>query len=221
MTLLPPGMAVHEVRALRCERAARTLHHPWCGRGNMALSRLLRGIEERTQVIERVIEAVHRPVRGFMGRHPAVRAVLDGSWLGHPLHPALIPVPIGAWTTGLILDIAGIFGIAGAPGAADIAHGIGLAGAVAAAVTGLAEWSYLDGNARRVAFVHASANLVAVGLFGGSLLLRASGQRGAGIALAVLGFGAVGFGGWLGGELAYHYGAGVGRVSSERRGPEN
>jgi uncharacterized membrane protein len=187
----------------------------------MAAPRLLRVIEERTREIDEFIESVHRPVRGFMRRHPVVRAVLDGSWLGHPLHPALIPIPIGAWTTGLALDIAGIFGMPGAARAADVAHGIGLVTAVAAVTTGLVEWSYVDGNPRRVAFVHASSNLVAAGLIGGSLLMRAAEQRAAGIALSVLAFGVVGFGAWIGGELSYHYGVGVGRVTSERRRGED
>lgn len=186
----------------------------------MAAPRLLRVIEARTQKIDRFIEVIHRPVRGFMGRHPRLRAALDGSWLGHPLHPALIPIPLGAWTTGLILDIATIAGVTGVARTADIIYGIGLAGAASAAIAGLAEWSYLEGKTRRVAFVHASANIVAATLFASSVLLRVVGMRGTGIALAFVGFFVVGFGGWLGGELAFHYGAGVGRVSSERRRPE-
>ncbi|UQA62809.1 DUF2231 domain-containing protein [Polyangium aurulentum] len=186
----------------------------------MSAPRLLRAIEERTREIDAFIETVHRPVRAFMRRHPVLRAALDGSWLGHPLHPAIIPIPIGAWTTGLVLDIAGIFGVPGISRAADIAHGVGLATAVAAASTGLAEWSSLDGSPRRVAFAHASSNLIAAALFGGSLLMRMVELRASGIALSVLAFGVVGLGAWIGGELSYHYGVGVGRVSSERRGRE-
>src|SRR5436309_15821487 len=35
---------------------------------------------------------------------PPVRNLLDGVWLGAPLHPALTDVPVGAWTTALVLD---------------------------------------------------------------------------------------------------------------------
>jgi len=182
----------------------------------MAAPRLLRVIEARTLEIERLIDAVHAPVRGFMQRHPRLRSALDGTWLGHPLHPALVSLPIGAWMTGLMLDLAGMVGMPSARGAADLAYGVGIAGALGAIAPGLAEWSYLEGKARRVAFVHATVNLVATGLFGGSLLLRATGHRGAGILMAMAGIGLVGFGGWLGGELTFHEGAGVGRISSAR-----
>ena len=33
-----------------------------------------------------------------------VKDALHGVWLGHPLHPVLTDVPIGAWTTALALD---------------------------------------------------------------------------------------------------------------------
>ena len=31
---------------------------------------------------------------------------LHGAWLGHPLHPVLTDVPVGAWTTAVVLDAA-------------------------------------------------------------------------------------------------------------------
>src|ERR671936_876851 len=39
---------------------------------------------------------------GDVGRR--VRDFLHGTWLGHPLHPVLTDVPIGAWTTAVLLD---------------------------------------------------------------------------------------------------------------------
>src|SRR5438067_8729052 len=37
----------------------------------------------------------------------SAKTFLNGSWLGHPLHPAISDLPIGAWTTGLIMDLIG------------------------------------------------------------------------------------------------------------------
>jgi uncharacterized membrane protein len=166
--------------------------------------------------LDEIVDILHAPIRSFFERHPRIRRTLDGSWLGHPLHPALIPVPIGAFTTGLILDVATVLGSTGSARAADLAFTFGLAATVPAVLTGLTEWSFLEGKPRRVAFIHAASNAVATGFVVGSLVLRAAGLRGAGILASSLGFLIVGFGAWLGGELSYHYGAGVGRVSEDR-----
>lgn len=183
----------------------------------MATPWLLRFIENRTHRIDSLIDVLHRPVARFMQRHPAIRSMLDGTLIGHPLHPAVVSIPIGAWTTALVLDAASVLGGGHSCAImADLAYLVGLAGAGAALITGLTEWSYLEGNPRRVAFVHASSNVVAVALISTSLILRFMHFRWTGIALSVLAFGAVGFGGWLGGELSFHYGAGVGRISSPR-----
>jgi len=168
-------------------------------------------------VSDRVVEAVHGPVRRFMERHPRLRATLDGSWLGHPLHPALVTIPIGTWVATIALDMAALFGVSGASRGALVTCGVALGSMIPTALAGLAEWSYLSGNPRKVAFVHAISNASASSLLATSLLLRVAGFHATGAAFSLFGFGILGFGGWLGGELAYHYGAGVGRVSSERR----
>src|SRR5205809_8089425 len=74
--------------------------------------------------------------------------VAHGVWLGHPLHPVFTDLPIGAWTTALALDAAAD-GDPGMRRAATFAIGVGLAGAVGAALTGLTDWSETDGQARR------------------------------------------------------------------------
>ncbi|MDI3285649.1 DUF2231 domain-containing protein [Polyangium sp. 15x6] len=166
--------------------------------------------------LDEIVDVFHAPVRGFFARHPRIRRALDGSWLGHPLHPALIPVPIGAFTTGLVLDVATLLGSTWAARGADLAFLFGLVATVPAALTGIVEWSYLEGKARRVAFVHAVSNVASTKLVVGSVILRAMELRGAGLVASSLGFLILGFGAWLGGELAYHYGAGVGRISEDR-----
>src|ERR671937_250290 len=57
---------------------------------------------------------------------PAARRLknwLNGVWLGHPLHPALTDVPIGAWTVGLVLDVVGARHSPGAPTTAPSGSG--------------------------------------------------------------------------------------------------
>src|SRR5262245_66674735 len=53
--------------------------------------------------VQKAVAAVYK-AGGEGGRR--VRDFLHGTWLGHPLHPALTDVPLGAWTTALMLDAA-------------------------------------------------------------------------------------------------------------------
>src|SRR5512140_1702791 len=96
--------------------------------------------------VDKVAEPLSHAVRdtfenaGPVGRQ--AKDALHGVWLGHPLHPVLTDVPIGAWMTAAALDVASAAnGDEGLARAADFAVGVGLAGAAGAAVTGLTDWS--------------------------------------------------------------------------------
>ena len=158
------------------------------------------------QAADRVQEVVHPIVH----RAPAVASVLHGHWLGHPLHAALTDIPVGGWFTAQVLDCIEVFGHTRRfRRAADTAHLVGLVGAMAAAVAGLADWSTTRGGAKRVGFVHGATNMVVAGLYVGSLVARKNGRRRFGIALSSVGYGMVLFSSWLGGELSYRHGVGV------------
>jgi nitrite reductase/ring-hydroxylating ferredoxin subunit len=141
---------------------------------------------------------------GDAGRR--VRDVLHGTWLGHPLHTALTDVPLGAWTTALALDTAGGRGMGRA---ADAAIGVGIAGAVASAVTGLTDWQHTTGGDRRVGLGHALLNSTALTLYVTSLLLRRRGARAAGRRVSALGFLVVVGAAYVGGSLVYKKRIGV------------
>ncbi|KYF83979.1 hypothetical protein BE11_06960 [Sorangium cellulosum] len=176
---------------------------------------VLGGIEEQDW-IDRIANPLQRGIQSVLGRAPAVAKVLHGKFLGHPLHPVLVTVPIGAWSCAVVLDFAGI-GRRKLHRGADATAAIGLAGAVAAAVAGLADWSTTLGPAKRIGFVHGAMNMAIAGLYGASLASRAVGLRPLGIALSTAGFGLAGASGWLGGELIYRYGVGVSNDACERR----
>jgi uncharacterized membrane protein len=125
--------------------------------------------------IDRVAEPLSKAVRGaYEAAGPAgqrARNALHGVWLGHPLHPVFTNVPVGAWTTALAMDAAA----QGDPGmrrAATFAIGVGLVGAVGAAVTGLTDWSETDGQSRRVGLLHGLLNVTATALFTTSYVER-------------------------------------------------
>jgi nitrite reductase/ring-hydroxylating ferredoxin subunit/uncharacterized membrane protein len=149
----------------------------------------------------------------------AVKNALHGTWLGHPLHAVLTDVPVGAWTVALVLD--GLDARAGDRRwrrAADGAVGVGIAGAVAAALAGLTDWQHTEGAPRRSGLVHAALNTVALGLYTSSLLLRHRGARRAGRGLARAGFGVLVGAAYLGGRLVYHHRVGVDHAQREPTG---
>ncbi|HWR84852.1 MAG TPA: DUF2231 domain-containing protein [Rhodoglobus sp.] len=151
------------------------------------------------------------------------RSILAGPY-GHPFHALLITIPIGAWTASLVFDIvAGITGDTEAFSRGAVwLIGIGIAGAVLAAITGLMDYSTLrrGTKAKRVALIHAGFNTVAIVLFSISLAVRiAHGYEDAsvaGIVLSVVAILAVAVSGTLGGELAYRYGIRVADETTQR-----
>lgn len=175
----------------------------------MLAKKIIHAIEEQRS-LDRIADPLQHTVSAVLARAPRLADVLHGRWLGHPLHATLVPIPIGGWAVGLALDIAGaVSPRRGVRRAADLATAIGLGGAGLAVFAGLADWSLTRDKAKRVGIVHALLNATVVGLYGGSLAARAAGQRRLGVALSSVGFGLAGASGWLGGELAYHYGIGV------------
>ncbi|MGI5405137.1 Rieske 2Fe-2S domain-containing protein [Streptomyces sp. CA-135486] len=154
---------------------------------------------ERLGALDSVAAPVARAV-GRVVRPRPVRNLLSGTNLGHPLHPVLTDLPIGAWTMSVLLDTVG--GRSAEP-AADLLVAAGIATAVPTAATGLNDWSDTYGEARRVGLVHAGANVTALTLYVASLLARRAGNRRFGKALGMVGFGALLAGGYLGGHLAY------------------
>ena len=161
--------------------------------------------------------------KAFDALGPARRDVknfLHGTWLGHPLHPVMTDIPLGAWTATLLLDaLSDRRSRSGYARAADASLALGLAGAVGSAVTGLADWSETDARPRRLGVAHAALNAGATLLFAGSLLCRGRGSRGAGRGLAITGYLAMIAAAYVGGELVYHEQIGVDH-SSGRELPE-
>jgi len=151
-------------------------------------------------------------------KHPVTR--ISGPY-GHPFHPILVTVPIGAWVASIVFDILSRTaddGAAFARGAYWLIA-IGIVGAAVAAVFGLLDLFAIPGDtpARRVGLTHMVLNVLVLAAFVASFIWRA--DRGAhlettagmfvlsGVALAMLAVS-----GWLGGKLAYRFGV---RVADE------
>jgi nitrite reductase/ring-hydroxylating ferredoxin subunit/uncharacterized membrane protein len=140
---------------------------------------------------------------GLLG--PRVANVLHGAWLGHPVHAVLTDVPIGSWTAAAVLDlIEASTGSRAIGRGADAAIKIGLFGAAAAAITGIADWSKMGGGGgRRVGLAHALLNIAATACYVTSLQLRRTRERPKGRNYALLGFLVVNASAYLGGHLVY------------------
>jgi nitrite reductase/ring-hydroxylating ferredoxin subunit len=157
---------------------------------------------EELRGLDAVVARLQRVVRGLpLG---AGRDVLRGTWLGHPLHPSLVQVPVGAWTSAAVLDL-----VPGQRRAATVLIAVGLAGAVPAALAGWVDWSEQHERQLRVGVVHAGTNATGVLLYSGSLLAGLRGNRALGRALGFAGLTTVALGGVLGGHLAFRQAAGA------------
>jgi len=177
--------------------------------------RWIADLAERATGLDPAADAVAGVGDRLVPRGP-VKDLLAGTWLGHPLHPALTDLTIGAWISAGLLDV---FGGEGSRPAARRLIGLGLLSAVPTAAAGLADWVDTSGGQRRVGFVHAVGNVGLLGLFGLSWLARRRDRHGAGVALAMLANGGAVVTAYLGGHLSFAQGVGVDETAFEQ-GPK-
>jgi len=174
----------------------------------------LHGVAERLGELEQldaVGESLASAVKQVLPAGPA-KDLLSGTWLGHALHPLLTDVPIGTWTSAMLLDL---LGGEDAEDGADRLVGIGILASLPTIASGLSDWADTIGPDRRTGLVHAWANSAALTLYSASYVARRSGRRGLGVTLGLLGGGAMGVGGWIGGHLSYGLGVGVNATTFE------
>ncbi|MGH7587498.1 MAG: DUF2231 domain-containing protein [Gemmatimonadota bacterium] len=136
----------------------------------------------------------------------------------HPIHPLLVPLPIGLWIFSLVCDAVYAFvstevfwdrmafwTILG-----------GIVGALLAAVPGFIDFlSLTDPRVKRIALTHMLVNLTTVALYAVNLWLRTTSPPGAGtpVVLSIVGVLLLAVAGWLGGELVFRHGVAVERPS--------
>jgi nitrite reductase/ring-hydroxylating ferredoxin subunit len=168
-------------------------------------------LTKRVAAFAEPLDPLGDALRTAVGAVPRpIRDVVDGVWLGNPLHPALTDVPLGAWSAAAALDLLG------SEEAADAALAIGVVGAVPAAIAGINDASYLRGETQRIALVHGLLNTVGLALNVGSLLLRRRGDRTLARALSGTAFVGSLVSAHLGGELSFGLGTRVNRTAFER-----
>jgi nitrite reductase/ring-hydroxylating ferredoxin subunit/uncharacterized membrane protein len=136
-----------------------------------------------------------------------IRDLLNGRWLGHPLHAASTDIPIGMLLGSVILDLIG------QPTAADVTLVATIVFMLFSALSGLADYSETQGTALTRATLHATLMTTALVVLIVSALLRtgAPADRTVPIALSIVGFLIVTAGAFVGGDVAYVFGNMVSR----------
>jgi len=148
----------------------------------------------------RWLSALFHPIR-------PIQNFLNGTWLGHPVHSVVTDVPVGAMTVSIIADLIGQHTVA------DVSMVLGVLSMVAAAVTGLADYTEVDGTARNRATVHGTLMVVTLLLYVVSLLIRSGNppDRLIAILIALVGYGLLALAAAIGGDLVYLIGTHVNR----------
>ena len=154
------------------------------------------------------------------------KELLQGNWLGHPLHPALVHVPTGLWPAALVFDLLTLVG-EGSNVAVRVSFWalvVGLAAALLAAPTGVADWWDIkkEKRAHTLGLWHMILNLSVVALIATSIVLRlrqgidATSVAGGAIAINVVANAVLAVSGYLGGRMVFEYGISVARISKKK-----
>jgi nitrite reductase/ring-hydroxylating ferredoxin subunit len=117
-------------------------------------SRLITPLEEWAP-LEQASEALLALIQPVMRLPGATWAkdFLHGRWLGHALHPVLVDLPIGFWTSAMLLELVG------ERKPARVLTAAGSVSALGAAASGLTDWTVTDGRERRLGLLHGLLNL--------------------------------------------------------------
>ncbi len=137
--------------------------------------------------------------------------------VGHPIHPMLIPFPLGLLATSVVFDI--IHRLTGNEPWAEVAYWMivaGIIGGLAATPFGWIDWFAIpDGTrAKAIGLWHGVGNVFVLVLFAVSWFLRRDAPDQPELlafVLSLAGVALAAFTGWLGGELVDRLGVGVDR----------
>lgn len=147
--------------------------------------------------------------------------VSKASFARHPIHPMLVPLPIGLWIFSLFCDLMYLGqrdGIWATFALYTIAGGV--VGALLAAMPGLIDLLSLPASrSKQIAVYHMSINLALVALYLVNYLWRTNADPTEGpLMLSMFAVLLLAASGWLGGELVYVHGVAVEPVGKELLG---
>src|SRR5690349_12332881 len=130
----------------------------------------------------------------------------------HPIHPMLVPIPIGLWLFSLVCDLVFVFGGGEVWRTVAFYNMVaGIVGALVAAIPGLIDLLSLPAGPRRTALIHMSLNLTVVALYVVNVFERYAHPESVTLSvwLSVIAVALLGASGWLGGKMVFEYGIAV------------
>jgi nitrite reductase/ring-hydroxylating ferredoxin subunit/uncharacterized membrane protein len=171
-----------------------------------------RWMDHFADVVQRITGGIYKV---FGPLQTPLRNIAHGTWvLGHPLHPALTDVPLGAWTVGVIADYVALRTHVIPTQAGDIALIVGLLAAAGAVVTGYTDFHETYGLERRAALSHGLVMTVVFIVESASLALRWLGGSDVhltAVVLATIALLLAMFGMFLGGHVVFGFGTMINR----------
>jgi uncharacterized membrane protein len=139
----------------------------------------------------------------------------------HPIHPMLVPIPIGLWIFSFACDLVHAFGGAADPWTTIAFYSIGggIIGALLAAIPGLVDLLSLPEAPRSTAIKHMAINLTVVVLYMINFVMRWRDPANPGwlVWLSLISLGLLVISGWLGGKMVYEYGVAVATTNEPPR----
>jgi uncharacterized membrane protein len=129
----------------------------------------------------------------------------------HPIHPMLVPIPIGLWVFSLVCDLVRVSGGTSPNWEVVAWYSMvgGIVGALVAAVPGFIDMLSLRSHVKKTALAHMAINLSVVALYVINAWMRNRGTTDVTVWLSVLAVAMLGVSGWLGGKMVYVHGVAV------------
>jgi nitrite reductase/ring-hydroxylating ferredoxin subunit/uncharacterized membrane protein len=134
---------------------------------------------------------------------------LNGSWLGHPLHPLLTDVVVGGFTMLVIFDLWSLIFGADFRDASLVILGLSILAGLGTIISGLTDFKdTASGDERNVTTLHGYTNVLAIVLYVVAFFVRLGPEDGqtTGQVLSVIGYLIITIGAFIGGHVVFKYG---------------
>jgi nitrite reductase/ring-hydroxylating ferredoxin subunit/uncharacterized membrane protein len=157
-------------------------------------------------------------VFGALGRPgKLLQDLLNGSWLGHSLHPVLVDVVVGGSTAALLLQVLIWFGVADLRVALLWILALVTLAALSSIVTGLTDFKdTASGDERNIVGLHGLINIAATLILAVAFFAILGNADAIGGWVLVIGYAVLSVGAFIGGHVVFKYGYMVNRNAFSR-----
>ena len=168
------------------------------------LERWSRGLAGLGNGTAGAVEGIYRRL-GKPGK--LLQDFLNGSWLGHSLHPVLTDVVVGGFTMLIVLDLVSLVFGANFRDPSLIILGISILAGLGAVLSGLTDYKdTATGDERNLATLHGWTNIIALLFYGVAFFVRLGDGLVLGQVLGIIGYLIISVGAYIGGHVVFKYG---------------